>query len=282
MIKVLELPPEADLSELSRELWLRKIGHQIRQGAAAQEVFLANPEHYPQLMALVDDWQRGELAYTVEVPDNADSALKGTLVSMRDWPVTAALLLLSALATLLISFEARPDWLARLSIVPFQQVAQGLAYQPLLATLSEGQIWRLITPAFLHFGLLHLIFNSLWVWEMGRLIEKLQSSRQLLVLFLVSGIAANLAQYMVGDILFGGLSGVVYALLGYCWFWDRFSGQALFQIRKPVFVILLVWLVFCLFGGAGMLGFGEVANAAHIGGLVTGTVWAFVQVRLRG
>lgn len=283
MIKVLELPADQDLSELSRELWVRKIGHQIRQNQHAQEIFLANPEHYPQLMQLVQDWHRGELAYTVE-PESSEQSLnlKAGLQAAGQWPLTALILIVSGLVTALISFEPEPNWLASLTIVPFEQVRNGLAYLPLVQTLQTGEVWRLLTPAFLHFGMLHLIFNSLWVWEMGRMIERQQSTLRLALLFLVSGISANLAQYVMGDILFGGLSGVVYGLLGYCWFWDRFAQQPIFYIRKPVFVILLVWLVFCMVGGASLLGLGEVANAAHVAGLVTGSLWALLSVKLSG
>lgn len=282
MIKVLELPAGEDLSELSRELWVRKIGHQIRQTQNAQEILLANPEHYPELLQLVQDWQSGNLAYTIEPEASRSVDLKAGLTAMLQWPLTAAILLISGLVTALISFESEPVWLARFSIVYFEQVSQGLAYIPLWPTLQEGQIWRLISPAFLHFGAMHLIFNSLWVWEMGRMIERQQSTRHLAVLFLISGVVANLAQYMMGDILFGGLSGVVYALLGYCWFWDRFARKPEFYIRRPVFIILLVWLVFCLVGGASMLGFGEVANAAHVAGLISGSVWAWLMIQISG
>ncbi len=282
MIKVLELPAGQDLSELSRELWVRKIGHQIRQNQQIQEIFLANPEHYPQLMQLVQDWHRGELAYTVEPEKTQPLNLNSGFKAVAQWPLTAVILIVSGLLTAMINFEPEPNWLASFTIVPFEQVRNGLAYLPLWQTLQTGEIWRLLTPAFLHFGALHLIFNSLWVWELGRLIERQQTTFHLMSLFLVSGISANLAQYLMGDILFGGLSGVVYGLLGYCWFWDRFARQPIFYIRKPVFVFLLIWLLFCMVGGASMLGFGEVANAAHVAGLVTGSLWALISVTLSG
>lgn len=286
MIKILELPKDADLSELSRELWVRKIGHQIRRTDLCQELFLADPEHYPQVMHLAQEWQQGTLAYTVDV-DSASAPAYATragwsLKQAAQWPLTVIVLLISVLLTALISFESQPEWLARLTIVPFRQVMQGLAYMPLADTLQAGEFWRLITPTFLHFGALHLIFNSLWVWELGRMIEQKQSGLTFAVLFLLTGISANLAQYLMGDILFGGLSGVVYALLGYCWFWDRLAQQPLFYIRKPVFIFLLVWMLFCLVGGASLLGFGEVANAAHVAGLVSGSLWAVVRVRVLG
>jgi GlpG protein len=282
MIKVLELPHNKDLSELSHELWARKIGHQIRQSKDSQEIWLANPKDYPALLVMVEEWQRGELAYTVDSKPPSFDGIKNGLTDALRWPLTFVLLLISALITALISFDSQSHILSALSIVPFHQVPQGLSYLPLEQALKAGDIWRLLTPTFLHFGLLHLIFNGLWVWELGRMIEKRQSTIQLAVLFLISAIGANLTQYMMGDILFGGLSGVVYALLGYCWFWDRLAHQPIFYIRKPVFILLLVWLVFCLVGGSSMLGFGEVANAAHIAGLVSGSLWAFILVKFKG
>jgi len=282
MIKVLELPHNKDLSELSHELWARKIGHQIRQSKDSQEIWLANPKDYPALLVMVEEWQRGELAYTVDSEPPSFDGIKNGLTDALRWPLTFVLLLISALITALISFDSQSHILSALSIVPFHQVPQGLSYLPLEQALKAGDIWRLLTPTFLHFGLLHLIFNGLWVWELGRMIEKRQSTIQLAVLFLISAIGANLTQYMMGDILFGGLSGVVYALLGYCWFWDRLAHQPIFYIRKPVFILLLVWLVFCLVGGSSLLGFGNVANAAHIAGLVSGSLWAFILVKFKG
>jgi len=282
MIKVLELPHNKDLSELSHELWARKIGHQVRQSKDSQEIWLANPNDYPTLLVMVEEWQRGELAYTVDSESPSFDGIKNGLTDALRWPLTFVLLLISALITALISFDSQSHILSALSIVPFHQVPQGLSYLPLEQTLKAGDIWRLLTPTFLHFGLLHLIFNGLWVWELGRMIEKRQSTLRLAVLFLMSAVCANLAQYMMGDILFGGLSGVVYALLGYCWFWDRLAHQPIFYIRKPVFILLLVWLVFCLVGGSSMLGFGNVANAAHIAGLASGSLWAFILVKIKG
>ncbi|WP_028305075.1 rhomboid family intramembrane serine protease [Oceanospirillum maris] len=282
MIKVLELPHNKDLSELSHELWARKIGHQIRQSKDSQEIWLANPKDYPALLVMVEEWQRGELAYTVDSEPPSFDGIKNGLTDALRWPLTFVLLLISALITALISFDSQSHILSALSIVPFHQVPQGLSYLPLEQALKAGDIWRLLTPTFLHFGLLHLIFNGLWVWELGRMIEKRQSTIQLAVLFLISAIGANLTQYMMGDILFGGLSGVVYALLGYCWFWDRLAHPPIFYIRKPVFILLLVWLVFCLVGGSSLLGFGNVANAAHIAGLVSGSLWAFILVKFKG
>jgi GlpG protein len=143
---------------------------------------------------------------------------------------------------------------------------------------QHGEFWRLLTPIFLHFGILHLVFNMMWFYQLGSMIEGRQSTLHLLLLVVVTGVFSNLAQYVIGGPQFGGMSGVVYALAGYIWMrgkYDRASG--LFLNQQSV-TILLVWGAICF---TGLLG--PVANFAHLGGLVSGMaigrVSAYIAVR---
>jgi GlpG protein len=87
--------------------------------------------------------------------------------------------------------------------------------------IASQEWWRLITPTFLHFSLTHLIFNCLWIYILGSKIELIDGRGVFLTLFIISGLSSNLGQYFItGDYLFGGLSGVVYGLLGYCFILD--------------------------------------------------------------
>ena len=89
---------------------------------------------------------------------------------------------------------------------------------------EKGLYTRLLSPIFLHFGLLHLVFNCLWLSLLGARIESNEGSIHLLVLVLVTGICSNMAQYYwSGSIYFGGLSGVIYALLGYIWIKNKIA-----------------------------------------------------------
>ena len=153
------------------------------------------------------------------------------------------------------------DLLAKLFISDPNQTATGF----LPDVFQHGEFWRLLSPVFIHFGVLHLVFNMMWLYQLGSMIEARQSPLQLLLLVVVTGIISNLAQYIVAGPQFGGMSGVVYALAGYVWIrgkYDRASG--LFLPQQSV-TILLVWLAVCF---TGMLG--PVANFAHLGGLVSG------------
>jgi GlpG protein len=136
-----------------------------------------------------------------------------------------------------------------------------------LGEVRAGQVWRLITPIFIHFGPLHLLFNMMWLNDLGAMIEKRQGMLKLALLVVVLAIASNLGQYWVDGPFFGGMSGVVYGLFGYVWLrghCDPASGLAL----SPTTVwMMLVWYFLCLFNLIG-----HVANAAHSVGLVVGVL----------
>lgn len=134
-----------------------------------------------------------------------------------------------------------------------------------LVKARAGEVWRLITPIFLHFGPIHLIFNMSWVYTLGCLIEARAGVKSLGLLVLITGLGSNFAQYLMSGANFGGMSGVVYALIGYCWIrgkYDRTSG--IFLDRRN-WIISIIWMVACF---TGLLG--PVANTAHVSGLILG------------
>lgn len=158
-----------------------------------------------------------------------------------------------------------------LSFVDFRIDGEHIYLTYLDATLDSGQWWRLITPMLIHFGWLHLAMNSLWYWELGRRIEFRQGAIGLLGLTLLFGLASNFAQYWwAGPSLFGGLSGVLYGLLGHCWIYQRLAPNAVYRLPPGVLVMMLIWLVVCMTGIFETLGIGAIANAAHVGGLLIG------------
>lgn len=135
---------------------------------------------------------------------------------------------------------------------------------------------RLLGPALFHFSWLHIVFNTMWWWQLGGSVERTLGKGALINLFLITALISNLGQFMVSGPNFGGLSGVVYGLVGYVWWYGWLAPEKGLMISKPIIGFLLFWL---------LLGFVDVlpvnmANTAHLLGLVSGCLLAAVNVLL--
>lgn len=195
-------------------------------------------------------WQTGEPLAPGEGDDRTPIFTGEWLRSMG--PVTRTLLFASVIIFMLQFAGVNVySWLM------FPDSLESLASQP----------WRLFTPMLMHLNLLHIIFNMIWWVELGRVIERFQSSWQLTWITLVTGALSAVAQFLSTGPAFGGLSGVVYGLLGYLWIYGRINPAAGYALRKEVVILMLGWLVFCYVGLADI-----VANEAHLAGLLTGCV----------
>ena len=125
---------------------------------------------------------------------------------------------------------------------------------------------------FLHFGLLHILFNLYWLFHLGGMIEHNLGSRRLGLLVLASGVAGNVAQYLMQGPFFGGMSGVVYGLFGYVWIRSRFDSSSGLMLHPSTVTVMLVWFALCWTGFLG-----PIANWAHTGGLAAGVLWAWLH-----
>lgn len=138
-------------------------------------------------------------------------------------------------------------------------------------------IYRWISPIFLHFGWTHLIFNALWLYAVGRLIEW-RSLPWFAAVVVMSALGGNVLQLVVSGPGFGGLSGVVYGVLGYVFIWDRLRPDA-YGVPKAYIGLALGFLALGLSGLDALLGM-RLANFAHLGGLLGGVAVAFIHTQL--
>jgi GlpG protein len=135
--------------------------------------------------------------------------------------------------------------------------------------------WRLLGPAFFHFSWLHIVFNTMWWWQLGGSIEQTLGKGTLINLLLISAIISNLGQFFVSGANFGGLSGVVYALVGFVWWYGYLAPEKGLSLSKPLIGFLLFWL---LLGFVDVLPV-NVANTAHLLGLISGCLLAIFSVK---
>jgi GlpG protein len=143
--------------------------------------------------------------------------------------------------------------------------------------LVNNEWWRLISPIFIHFSLTHLAFNCLWIYILGSRIELLDGKLLFLLLVIFSGVVSNFAQYTwEGISLFGGLSGVVYGLLGFCYLIELDNRQERYGLPPAIYIFMVAWLILGFMGVLELFGFGSIANYAHLGGLISGLIFGML------
>ena len=137
----------------------------------------------------------------------------------------------------------------------------------------NNEWWRLITPTFLHFSMTHLVFNCLWIYILGQRIEKLDGLSVFLFIFILTGILSNAGQFFwTQQYLFGGLSGAVYGLLGYCFIIELDGRHGRYELPEALYLFMFIWLLVGFTGVLNFFGFGNVANTAHLVGMIAGFI----------
>jgi GlpG protein len=187
-------------------------------------------------------------------------------------PLTFVLIVLSVVVAILSRFGDNPEAILPLFIAKFELTGNMVRWHPGLVEIQHGQVWRLITPIFIHFGPLHILFNMLWLRDLGSMIEGRQSPWHLAALVLIIAACSNLAQYFYDGPLFGGMSGVVYGLLGYIWMRGKFDPASGLFLHSSTVAMMIIWFFACF---TPLIP--HVANATHTVGLVMGIAWGYLS-----
>ena len=143
----------------------------------------------------------------------------------------------------------------------------GAKFNPLI---MEGEYWRLITPVFLHGGLMHLAVNSYSIYAIGPTVEKLYGPAKFFLIYIIAGIVGNVASFVFSPSLSVGASGAIFGLLG-ALLCMGLKHRELF--RRTIGRDVIITIVFNIAYGFSRSG---IDNYAHIGGLVGGflAAWA--------
>ncbi|WP_317179727.1 rhomboid family intramembrane serine protease GlpG [Lelliottia amnigena] len=152
--------------------------------------------------------------------------------------------------------------------------------QPVMIALAwpygpavQYDVWRYFTHALMHFSVLHILFNLLWWWYLGGAVEKRLGSGKLIVITLISALLSGYVQHKFSGPWFGGLSGVVYALMGYAWLRGERDPESGIYMQRGLITFALIWLIAGWFDLFGM----SIANGAHVTGLAVGLAMAFAD-----
>ncbi|MBT9259602.1 MAG: rhomboid family intramembrane serine protease [Clostridiales bacterium] len=132
--------------------------------------------------------------------------------------------------------------------------------------IRAGQWWRLITPIFLHFGLLHLAFNALALWFAGSAVETMFGHLRFLAIFFLAGIGGSLTELLFDPrphLITVGASGAIFGLLGALVYLATLPfGRG--EFRRSVLLAIALGLAYGFVPGS------DINNYVHAGGLVTG------------
>jgi GlpG protein len=267
-IKVHEFPAEKDLQVLAHNLQVAQLPHRFTDELDRQTLWV--PDRAAEQQA------REILRLFMQQPEKIFQAVKKTpkaawgIPSFGKIPVTYILLVLSIIGYLLSL--APPAWRQPLLFFP---IALDGAVWPAAwhYWVATSEYWRLITPAFLHWSAVHIIFNGMALVDFGGRLERQLPRIAYVGLFLFTAIVSNFGQFtFVPQVGFGGISG---ALFGY--FGCILAIQWL--VPKSNLRLPLVFIIFC-FGMlvAGVLGLldqiiGPMANGAHLTGMIAGFVY---------
>jgi GlpG protein len=252
-------------------LWIRE-ENQIEQARDELQSFKLDPKHSRYQgaertaeAALREEHRRREKARKNIVELSGRWNQGGT----RRAPLTMTLLVLSVVVTLWTNFGGnRPQFetlsFSRLTVPRNVDREEPQIYHA-FSDIQRGQVWRLVTPIFMHLGLLHLVFNLFWLWHLGSQVENRYGTLYLGVLVLCAAIASNAAQAIFVHPAFGGMSGVVYALFGYVWMKMLFEPSSGMFISGLNVIIMVGWFFLAMTGRVG-----DIANVAHGVGLAFG------------
>ncbi|MDJ0652300.1 MAG: rhomboid family intramembrane serine protease [Simkaniaceae bacterium] len=162
---------------------------------------------------------------------------------------------------------------------------------PLFVQIRQGQVWRLLTPVFLHGSFFHIFFNMLWLGTLGRQVEERTKKWQYIAVTLIIGIVSNTFQYLMSGPLFIGYSGIICGLAGFIWMRQRRSPWEGYPLQKGTIAFLAIFVVAMLL--LQLVSFFlvrfqiadfpvNIANTAHSSGAIIGMILGRIPLFSKG
>ncbi|REB07767.1 rhomboid family intramembrane serine protease [Sporosarcina sp. BI001-red] len=171
---------------------------------------------------------------------------------IRQYPVVSTLIALNVLIHLLTFLPIIGDSIWNFGV--------GSNYM-----IEQGEYWRLVTPMFLHSGIMHLLFNMFSLFIFGPELEKMTGKARFLTVYLLAGVFGDIATFFVYDssFLHVGASGAIFGIFGAFGALVYYTKKMLPQLRQIILPIIALSVVMTFVGP-------NINAAAHIAGLVVG------------
>jgi membrane associated rhomboid family serine protease len=182
--------------------------------------------------------------------------------SWKDSKITWFLIVLNVLVFLIV-FSAP------------EQVRKGAFERYSLSQATATQVWRWVTSMFLHASASHLFFNMLGLYIFGRLVEEKVRPQWFLAIYFVGGFLGSLAFLFTSPAAVVGASAGIFSLLGAAMLLNPPQKVNIFVFPLPLSLVGAMYVISESFAAYYLPGFGNVAYIAHVGGLITGAVFAF-------
>ncbi len=145
------------------------------------------------------------------------------------------------------------------------------------AVLEGGQYYRLFTALFMHFGINHLINNMLVLFVMGEPLERALGHGRYLILYLTSGIGANIISMLLREpdsmVISAGASGAIFGVIGGLLYLVTANKGKMEDLSTRQLVIMIAFSLYFGYTSTG------VDNTAHISGLIFGFLLGMLLYR---
>lgn len=267
-----------DLSAVHTFLLDQQVAHKFIERDGQQVLYLASLHEIESIDVFFARFLRGDAT----LPESQHVSAGGLFAGRHTWllqpmfalfsrmfrtlPVTTLILALGFLGYIFTVVLPSPVLFSFSHFVGFPEL------------LKNGHLWRLFTPIFLHFDINHIVFNALWVYLFGRVIEPFLGRLRYIAFIAVIALLSNSCQYLLGGhFYFGGLSGVAYGFVAYAGVGYLRYGQSRLAFLPALFVLSVASMALGFAGGLDWIAEAKIANWAHLSGFCTGGLIAFVQ-----
>jgi len=290
------LPNETNARTFSSHLLRQNISHEVEAEGGQWAFWIHSEDQWRPALGMlakfreqphpeldVYDAPSGPNPFPAEAEETPEAELanhKALLLATVPYgagAVTLVLIGVSLAVTFLVWAGFEEDVLRDLLITSVSFDSLNARPGGMLPEITHGEFWRLLTPTLVNFDVLPLLFNTLLLLHLGSMIEGRLSAGRLGLLFIVIGVASNLAQFYLCGPGFCGVAGVLFGLLGFIWMRGRFDPDSGLYLRSQTVALMLVFYVIGLAGTYSAVFKLSLGTVAQTVGLIMGLAWGYLS-----